>query len=55
LTREDSGWSEQTYRVVTIDENGIRQRLAFSTINRGEDDLDEGPLPDGRERRQRTT
>jgi hypothetical protein len=24
------------------DEIGIRQRLAFSTINRGEDDLDEG-------------
>ena len=27
-------------------------RLARSTINRGEDDLDEGPLPDGRVRRK---
>lgn len=26
--------------------------LARSTINRGEDDLDEGPLPDGRVRRK---
>jgi hypothetical protein len=26
--------------------------LARSTINRGEDDLDEGPLPDGRMRRR---
>jgi hypothetical protein len=26
--------------------------LALSTINRGDDDLDEGPLPDGRVRRK---